>query len=83
MKRRPPCPTPEKSVYANEKEARLGAKLTLRITIQDGQHADPLYGYLCTCKRWHLTRRAVWDGEPQILLAAVPDDLQRWAGVTM
>lgn len=78
MKRRP-CPTPRKYTYKSQQDALHGAKRLARAIVADGRVFDPLYGYACPCRRWHLTRQATWSGHDNVPLWEVPATLQAWA----
>lgn len=73
------CPVPTKGAYPNERSARRGASDMARIRVAAGEHFDPAYGYVCPCGSWHITTHATWNGQPNVLLRAVPDELQTWA----
>lgn len=73
------CPRPDKARFRDKRDALLGAKRQARSIIGRGELFAPLYGYVCVCGRWHLTRRAQWDGQENVLILEVPEQLQRWA----
>lgn len=78
MKRRP-CPTPGKYHYKDRQAALLGAKRAARAIVADGRVFDPLYGYACSCGRWHTTRKPTWNDRANVPLWEVPAELQEWA----
>jgi hypothetical protein len=61
--------------------AHVAAREMHRTVNRNGELAVDTYVYRCaSCRGWHLTRRAVWAGEPQqLLLRAAPVELQLWA----
>jgi len=61
--------------------AEVAARETHRTLNRNGVLAQDTYVYRCgSCRGYHLTRAAVWAGEPQqLLLRAAPVQLQLWA----
>lgn len=61
--------------------AEVAARETHRTLNRNGELAQDTYVYRCgSCRGYHLTRAAVWAGEPQrLLLRAAPVELQLWA----
>jgi len=59
--------------------AKQAARTFARKLIARGERFEPLFGYECRCGRWHSTRHAQHQGRVNVLLWAVPDDLQVWA----
>lgn len=76
-----PCPTPAKQRYADESDARRATIAYARVHIKEGRHFDPMFGYLCPCGGWHMTRKPRWDGHDHVLLYEIAEHLQRFAGV--
>lgn len=74
-----PCPTPDKQRYIDEPDAARAAAAYSRKVIAERRHFAPLYGYLCPCGGWHMTRRPRWDGVDHVLLYAIADHLQEFA----
>lgn len=75
-----PCPTPAKQRYVDEHDARrAAAAYGKKIVTAERRHFDPLYGYLCACGGWHMTRRPRWDGVEHVLLYAIAEHLQQFA----
>lgn len=81
MKRRPrpPCPTPLKVAHARHRDMFGGAQAVARELMARRVRPQPIYGYLCPCGRWHLTKRASWDGVPNELVWTAPPELIDWA----
>ena len=77
---RGPCPS-GKASHSSFSRLVAAAHETHRHLNAMGEVAQTFYGYRCPdCKRWHVTRRAEWYGEPNMLvLEAAPLDLQQWA----
>lgn len=79
MTRRPKCPRPDKRGHNTQDGAQIQARIIAQQALSDGLRARPLYGYVCVCRRWHVTSRPSWKGEENIPLWSVPEDLQEWA----
>lgn len=62
-----------------EPDAARAAVAYSRKVIAERRHFAPLYGYLCPCGGWHMTRRSRWDGVDHVLLYAIADHLQAFA----
>ena len=74
------CPTPDKQRYVDEADAaRAAAGYAHKVIRLERRHFEPLYGYLCPCGGWHMTRRPRWDGVDHVLLYAIADHLQAFA----
>jgi hypothetical protein len=74
------CPTPAKARYVDEHDARRSAaSFAHRVVKDEHRYFEPLYGYLCPCGGWHMTRRPSWDGVDHVLLYAIADHLQQFA----
>lgn len=75
-----PCPTPTKQRYIDEHDARRAATAYGRHIVKDERrHFEPMFGYLCPCGGWHMTRRPRWDGVDHVLLYEIAEHLQRFA----
>jgi hypothetical protein len=75
------CPTPDKRRFADEPDAARAARLVARSMLERREYFAPIYGHLCMCGAWHFTN---WPGRgdaPNVLLYAVADHLQAFAGV--
>lgn len=70
-----------KRLHASADAAAGFAKASARRSNRDGVMSVDLYAYRCpTCSKWHLTRRATWEGVTNVLVfTAPPAELQRWA----
>lgn len=73
------CPTPLKYRATSQAHAYKHARSMARTIINRGDHFDPVYGYLCPCGSWHITRRPTHEGTPNTLLYEVADHLQAFA----
>jgi len=75
-----PCPS-GKVEHANLRAAHGSAHAFAIQLNAEGKLAPSLYVYRCPdCRRWHVTKRASWDGVPNHLAwEAAPEELQRWA----
>lgn len=74
------CPSGKIS-HDNLVAARAHARVQARRLNQAHKLAESNYAYRCAdCRKWHLTRRPEWNGEPNVLAhEASPEALQRWA----
>lgn len=70
-----------KAAHTSVNRMKASAHETAREWNRRGQIAPTFYGYRCPqCKKYHLTKRAEWDGEANLLiLEAAPLALQQWA----
>lgn len=76
-KRRPSCPTPDKSSHKTLRIAEREARSFARTHVTYEPVAD-LYAYLCRCERWHLTSHREGKHETVHVLS-IPPSLQEWA----
>lgn len=75
-----PCPNPAKVTYGTVKAADDAARNMARHKNRQGHIQEPLYWYLCRCRRIHVTRSRLGPfGDENTLLLDWPEDLQRWA----
>lgn len=68
-----------KARHSNLERVKVAAHRFAIALNAEGQIACNMYAYRCdTCRGWHITRQAGWDGVVLVLEAA-PESLQRWA----
>lgn len=75
------CEHSGKHCHTSTYWAELAVREAHRTMNRNGVLAEDTYVYRCEhCRTWHITRSAVYRGEPQqLLVKASPVELQLWA----
>lgn len=74
------CPS-GKTGHRDVHLATVAAREFARALNREHRYAEDMYAYRCPdCRRWHLTRKDNWYGEPHaVVFRAPPRALQDWA----